>query len=276
MSKIPKVAKLPKPATKVGSEQVASVAHEELMRLVWENIDDIVSTRFSSLLKKVLDTVPTARTEYTRELKVSIGQLERQIGNSRLDPQTREKVQKYIPLCEAHAKNKLPEFDTNTVRIEVSETTLERPLVEVKGKPGDMREEQVGFIDIECRLRVPVRVNLTSPISNVIQSLDMVYLRHFPKSFNGTEKPDANWKVETEERILWIDIRPQLPPLGQLLRELKTLHAYDRHSLDGRPHAYIWVFTENVEPHIEKMLQQEHFLISDRAWLNRTLALRDE
>jgi hypothetical protein len=277
MSKIPKVAMLAKPATKVGSEQVATLAHEELMRLVWENIDVIVSTRLSSLCKKVVDTAPKAGNDYTSELKELIGQLERQVSNPRLDAKAREQVEKYIPLCQAHAKINPPKLDEDSVRIDISKTTLERPIVEIKGKPGALREEQVGFIDIECKLSVPVRVNLTSQIRDVIRALEWTHLLPFPKSFKGTEKPEAKWNIETEQRILWIDIRPQLPPVGQLIRELKTLRAYDGYSPTGQqPHAYIWVFTETVEPHIVKMLEQEHFLIFDRAWLKHALATDDE
>lgn len=269
MSKLPKVPKVPRPASKVSHEQASTEAHEMLLRLVWQHIDDLVSARFSSVPVRVLDEAPSAIAKHTEETTSIINALERHVKGDRLNAEIKSSIKHYIPLCMEYAKKAPPklEEDAEALQVTVENTTLERPIVETKGRRGEERTEQIGFIDLECQIRIPVRAEIDCGIPYSIRSFTSTYGSLFEDRLKkGDPFENPQWSIVTEQRLIWIDIRPELPAVGQLLRELKTLRTY------AGTRSFIWVFTEAVDPEIADMLHEEGFLISDRDWIENILA----
>ena len=234
---------------------------------MWQHIDDLVTARFAGLSKRVLDEAPSAIDKHTKETTSIIKALERHVKGDRLKAEVKNSIKPYIPLCMAYGKKAPPDLDEGVLQVIVENTTLEHPIVETKGRRGEERVEQIGFIDMECQIRIPVRAEITSGIPYSIRSFDSLYGSLFEERPVKDESiNDPQWSVVTEQRAVWIDIRPELPAVGQLLRELKTLRAY------AGTGSWIWVFTEFADPEIVDMLHQEGFLLSDRDWIDRILA----
>lgn len=65
------------------------------------------------------------------------------------------------------------------------------------------------------------------------------------------------------QKRAWIDVRVTDLPVGQLLRELKTLRSYAPYD------TLILVVMNKVDPDVRKMLGNEGFVAVSRAWLEK-------
>lgn len=152
--------------------------------------------------------------------------------------------------------------------IDVKSKTVEQIIYETKGRPGAEREEQIGFIDIECVVKYPYEISLASGLPYDLRELD-IHLRHY---WNDTTKLDEfeepTWEVSTTNETVWIDIRPDLPKLGQLLRELKTLRSY------APENSFICVVTSVADKQSIEILAAEGFILIPHEWLITALTSR--
>ena len=71
-----------------------------------------------------------------------------------------------------------------------------------------------------------------------------------------------HWSSTRNDRRLWIDVRPELGPLGQVLRELKVLRDYTPYNTD------IAVLCKDEDDLAEEILRNERFILIDEAYLS--------
>jgi len=112
------------------------------------------------------------------------------------------------------------------------------------------------YIDLEMGVSVP-QITLDSGIPYALVS--KAKTPHGDKEwkrshFGLSDKVDPpKWWLNEKHNILWIDVRPQLGPIGQLIRELKVLRDYTG------PDTIIAVVTEMSDEVSWLMLKNEGF-----------------
>ncbi len=89
------------------------------------------------------------------------------------------------------------------------------------------------YIDLQIRVEKTTSLTLSSgvPYSLVHQYFgddsEGNYLRSTidPKMLDFDGRVPPQWSVHTEEKVTWVDVRPDLSPIGEVMRELKALRA---------------------------------------------------
>lgn len=271
MSHIPKTPKMMQPVSKISCAQASTPGHDNLFRLVWENIDSMVAEKFSELRRKVISDVPQQIENHSEETASIILALKRNLNEPKLKPDTRKFIEHYLPLCVEYAQIVPPPFNdqAEALVILVENFILQKSIEEIKGRRGEERKEQIGFIDFECTIKVPARSCIENGIPYLVKSFrsehnsifEHAFDHQYPVVSDRDQLQAPQWRIYDEYHTIWIDIRPELPAVGQLLRELKVLRSH------SPTNSSIWVIADSVDSQLAMMLKAEGFLISDRSWI---------
>ena len=120
--------------------------------------------------------------------------------------------------------------------VEVMSSQLAKELTEERSA-GTSRahEETVGYIDIAARVKVPERLVLDPGLPGMLVKGEQEFWRDPLKliladqrrgeSIFGYRPQQPSWSCQKGESDVYIDVRVQAPPLGQLLREVRALQA---------------------------------------------------
>lgn len=251
MSILPKPKALPKPA---GSRKsvVSSPEHDELLLWTWANPDAISScfvvseTFFAERHSEAVEAYQNGLLETEMYLRAcctaSHCDYQEECG-----PFTKKlvKVADMFKACrEAFVP---PVFPTDTLAITVENRVFQYPL-------SDEKDNVIGFVDCLTELSVLDRCYLLSHTQ-----IGMLWTLS-PEELCAL-RPDAapEWSIKKKSRFIHLDVRHELPTVGQLVQELKTLREY----LDGESDG-ILIVVHSMDDSVRDILNSEKFRVFQR------------
>lgn len=293
MSNIPKPARLPKPKSTKGADPADTAEHAELLTLAWSNLDRIIARVFVPPVARIQADRQKAWDVYLRRLPKLIENARRHAAHRRADAvqgDPRGELEEGARLLDqaaarlsAFQKAPPPVCPPAALQPSYEGAELAFPLTVWKGRPSDLQETIVGFVDISCQVHLPAvgELCLFGAIPHVLEdgACPSNYgfpllgdpspsaAQHFPlrdlASLAEVELPTLH--MSPDDYIFWVDIRPTEGPVGQMLRELKSLRSY------APKNVIILVLMNEVSPTTAAMLQQEHFLVMTKRSLLEAL-----
>lgn len=260
MSKTPKPATLPKPKKLTKTSDVSTFEHEDLLSLVWSKLDMLLVKLFLPKEKDWLDMQEKQIPEYLEKLGYAVTRA-REFAVICSDDERGSALTQMADQFDLLQKKPLPELLAETKTLKLVKSEIERPItVEKGGYPS--REEVVGYIDIAANVHTPVGLTACTGAPDYLTEgyaswKDSEWAKNKLTLGVIQDKPlePPSWSVSAEERDLWIDVRTSDVPVGQLIRELKTLREYLPRN------AMLLVVFQALDADKFQMLQHEGFLI---------------
>jgi len=260
MSQIPAPPVIPKPKALFKSNDAATAAHDALLRLVWRNLEGIMGHVFSKARSDFEDDFQDAIEAYLRTTAAAAERVRKYADG------TVEGLALAERLSSVDAKF-VPPVPDELFDATVSHKTLAAPVIEYKTVAGMHRETQVGFVDIECQVDIPDRIKVDGklPWALALSNGILVSGDRLARQFVDDEMKIApqvpHWEMKRDEVSVWIDVRVTLPPLGQLLRELKTLRRYAT-----KPTVF-FVAMPSIDRETVAVLKSENFNALSAEWM---------
>lgn len=276
MSKIPAPVSIPKPKSVTKTADAKTAEHGMLLQLAWEKLPLVADEffGFGSNSEALANAKATAIAEFDRRIGEVSSALQRMNGSTTDQREVKALCRHLEALRKAATGVELPQTKTG-----VEHVVIEAPIAEAKEPAWGQKakEKLVGFVDLSCTVQIRKELYLgfedTDPISQALRGIasrfpfsdePAQYAPALLKAYAGNPGPLPlpTWFTWTTDIPLWIDIRATATPVGQLLRELKTLRGYAPMQteilviadLDGRDSAL-------------QMLNDEGFHVGTRFWL---------
>lgn len=272
MSRIPTPANGPKTPSISRSKDAATAEHAELLALTWRKLEAVARRLFSMKEERAKEQQHLAeeryrsRAEYaSRWALTKAAEYENEVGPALKD------------LGNAVAtisKKKIVPPDPASFLPEVIDPELEAPIHEEKGPWNNRRREQIGFIDIACDIRQAKELSLSEKLPWCLEKEepshhDSLLRRAMNQRENRLTLPTIRqsqptppeWSMSHLTSSVWIDVRVSVTPIGQLLRELKTLREI------APSGTLVMVVVENMPPETINMLLHEGFIAITKEFL---------
>lgn len=256
MSKIPTPTKIPKVNNSSLSKDFADADHEQLLRKIWKDLDSIAKNYFS-LSKKSWDKAVQEKTKKFREdielaasTAISLSKRDKYIS-------VKTELQDISDRLTKRLDKPLPVPNPELWTVEV----IERSLVEeIFAEPTGYTQKQakvVGFVDISATVTASTGLELDDGIPFELSGEESEFAEQLrtPQDFASLAREafdNQSWRFSARTTKLWIDVRTQAVPAGQLLRELKTLRSYS-------DDAEVLVAMKVADKQLIEMLRHEGF-----------------
>lgn len=246
MSKIPKTPILKQPASQSKIVDANSVQHEDLLKLCWRKLDALVDTLFSPKEEEINERKAKEIGEF--EAQWSIGaQIARERAAESDNAEIKLHYSRIAQEVEAILGKPVAEIDQADTKAKIVKRTLEREIFEEKGRGFSTRKEVVGFVDIEVEISTPHSLDLSHSLPDYLEKADASVTSRLraialarQAGVSREQDPDKvelyrikgysprhpAWSSFNKHATYWIDVRTTPKPIGQLLRELKTLRDY--------------------------------------------------
>lgn len=270
MSQIPVPPALPKPKSLSKNNDAATAEHDALLRRIWRNVDAIIAALFSKKRADFESSLQYQIESYLQKLESAAERARRLASDSEVDEEFRREAAAFAERLTKVTDRLIPQAADELFEVKVDSRSLAAPLIERKTVAGNMRATHVGFVDMECSIRIPSRVELDPNLPWAFTSSSAYALckaGEFSTSFSSNELakgPEAPyWKVEHDRADVWIDVRVTPLPLGQLMRELKTLRGY------GDRDTIVFVAMPSIDAETEAFLRAESFFPITAQWLSK-------
>jgi hypothetical protein len=257
MSKIPPPAKLATASTRAGTTKTDSAEHTRLLTLLWSNFDAIIRHLFLIDPAQAPDLTSSSVEKYRNDLAKAIANC-RRYQKEPTDQAAGRALARLLNTMGTFRDQEPPAVDPTLLEATVLKRTLAHPLMQDRGHGKPLK--QVGFVDAWARVGVPKGVSLSHEPLLFHHLVDCFYLdeEHQPsaRDLEGGVLAPPTWRAVTEDVDVMFDIRTTVPPIGQWLRELKTLDAL------GDPHLTV-VVVDQIDEVRRHMLEHEGFLVLD-------------
>lgn len=283
MSKIPPPKTIPSPKSVSDKKAASTREHEDLLLLFWQNRDAIADIIYSPDEDRFDATLKRLWRKYQDKLMA----VSETVAGFAASGQSAEGVLPDWSRLQHHlkvlAKGKMPPLPYDSILSTISEAHLAHELTVQKPLRDDRwrtRTEVVGFVDAYCVINALMinRLGFDSDLSGLPTSSDTsrwamgrwanaanegITPPSWPESVGN---PDSHCYLQYG---LAVDVRPQLPPIGQLLRELKTLQEYLPTKIGALPlgTSHVMVVTNEASADIQNVLKHEGFMILTRGWI---------
>lgn len=277
MSKVPPPVSLPKPKSVTRASDVKTTEHGRLLQLVWEDLPSVVDEFFgfassSEALAEAKASAIAKFDEHVGSLSGALKKLEssQEHHDDRLAIKTL--CRQLDGLRKAAAGLELP-----PVKPGVENVVIEAVVTETKGSAWDPITKEIGFVDLSCTVQsrkdLYLSVEETGALSKALRSMTSLFpfsddadrqAAALLKAYRSNPEPlpPPAWFTLTRDIPLWVDIRATPTPVGQLLRELKTLRGY----APPRTEILVIIDLDGRDPVIE-MLNDEGFHVGTTFWL---------
>jgi len=270
MSRIPAPPTLPKPKSLSKINDAATAEHDALLRRVWRNVDAIFATIFSKKRTDFDSSVQYEISSYLSEAANAAERARKLACDEDVPEACRREAAAFGDRLSSVTDQFVPPPTDELFEVRVDARALAAPLIERKTVAGNERETHVGFVDVECEVSIPSRIKLDPNLPLAFSSSSAYALWsawEFGTGFSSDELakgPEAPyWKMEHDRADVWIDVRITPLPLGQLMRELKTLRGYgDRETL-------VFVAMPFIDAETEMFLKAENFFPITAEWLTK-------
>lgn len=271
MSDLPTAPRLPRPVGHSKSAPYTSDEHGELLHFVWKNLDLLARLLLPPLTsKEIKKQVAAARTGWQKEradaLKIANGMLAARhlpgrhafFRSSELSVAEHEQAMRvaltdYVKRLEQCST--VPPSPAWAIGPAIDARHLAKPI----HQNGFTEGKRVGYIDIEMTAHALREIQLRSNVPGVLRtSARGDPAAQYIGESEFEQAVELKWVQLGEHPTFWVDIRPELPPAGQLLRELKTL-------LEHAPTREVRVaLVTNADSESESMLRHEGFALITR------------
>jgi hypothetical protein len=268
MSQIPAPPSLPKPKSLSKNNDAATAEHDALLRRVLRNLDDTVGRAFKKKTRSEFESDFSSEVErYLRESAEAATRV-RKLADASKDEATR--------IAGASLADRLSSLDKHFVHAPADELfatsvirrTVAAPVIEYKTVSGRERATQVGFVDIECTVGVPDRLKLIGRLpwqltlpGGLLRSRGDLSSSVSAEVLAGTPEAPV-WEIEHINITVWIDVRVRELPLGQLMREVKTLRSYAEEDV------VVFVVMKTIDAEAAAWLNAEGFRGFSEEWMN--------
>lgn len=262
MSQLPAPPVLPKPKSMSKVNDAATAAHDALLRLVWRNLDGIMVRIFSKASSDFEAYFSDAIETYLGMISTAAERVHQHANGSAEGLALAER------LLSVDAKF-VPSVPDELFAATVSHKTLAAPVIEYKAVSGTRRATQVGFVDIECQVGIPDRIKIDNnlPWALALSHGALLSGGRLERRFvddDMRKTPEApRWEMEREMANVWIDVRVTIPPLGQLLRELKNLRNY------ATGPRLVIVVLPAIDSETASCLKSEDFVALSAEWIKK-------
>jgi hypothetical protein len=208
-----------------------------------------------------------ARLRFQLRLRKAKDQLRATAENP---PQGLDPAQLYAAVAQLE-RVRLPDFDKAELQTIVDHAKVQVPIPADRHAPL-VSNKLAGFVDLVCTVYVASRVDLwfsaaedeDFPLFEGGSAFDTSFpcepddqkILKLMADHDG-ELPAPDWLVDLPAKTVWVDIRPEVPPVGQLLQELKTLQ-----QLAGPYTAVLVLFGGAVSSPVRGMLRSEGFSVA--------------
>ena len=266
MSKVPSPPRLPA-AKSLSKRATASQEHDRLLRLVWDKVDLLASVFYATNGERLAARErDAADAEHRRDVASALEQARSWVklcGSGEMG----EALASLVEQLKFAKKRGVPKLKPELWWPRVESKRLAAPicsdLVTGSGRT-------VGYIDVEVRMQVTRSIRFHSGVPHWLTRGDdaerEARAKRAPAADAATIRADgpkaASWSAFRHERRLWIDVRPSLAPIGQLLRELKVLRQYAPVESD-----IVVVYTEDDAQGVD-MLEHEGFVTLSESEIN--------
>lgn len=240
MSAIPKPASLPAPKALNGVKDYQATEHEQLLRTVWSKIDAgverLIGWGWPKACEHSRNGIAAFEASCVKAAETLTGMAER-CEDEALRAQVlavRERLE------DAELSSKVARWGKDLLKTEVTEKHLAFGLVEER-QAGTVRahEEVVGYVDMALKVSVPevMRLKHSLPACLTREGHEVVWRDPLKAIMTDPKKAEVilgfqpevpGWVCERKTATVWVDVRVQTPPLGQLLREVRVLQSFDR------------------------------------------------
>lgn len=266
MSKHPPTVKLPKPAGHSAAAEYLSFEHDALLRLAWGALD-CLAQRLALTRREFEEQVAACTKTWNAEKKAALkrarvlldaadwGEMGQGVfwenQPEQIHPALREAAQSSFDALKTLELPSTPDCDLTPV---ISERHLAKAITHDPRTGASVKT--VGYIDIELAVEAVREINLTAGIPTAFLAEDVLSDRTITASHFALSEPE--WDINKVHQRVWVDIRPVLPPVGELLRQLKTLDEF------GDDDTTIVVLTEQAVAEVASMLAHEGHLLLAR------------
>ncbi len=276
MSKIPKTPILKQPASQSKIVDANSVQHEDLLKLCWRKLDALVDKLFSPNEEEIHEKKSKEIGEFEAQWNIG-AQIARERAAASDNAEIKLHYSRIAQESEAILGKPVAEVEKAVNQAKIEKRTLEREIFAEKGRGFSTRNEVVGFVDIEVEVAIPHSLDLSPSLPRFLEKAD-ASVTSLLRSIAIARQADASreqepdkveldrikdysprhptWTSFNKHATYWIDVRTTPKPIGQLLRELKTLR-------DFAPEGVI-VVMESVGPEELCMLENENFAVLTR------------
>ncbi len=236
MSQLPKPAVLPVAKSYQGNKDFQCQEHEAMLRVVWGKLGVGLERLFGWRGAKSREQGKAAIDQFDANVKEAKGTLSSMIERCE-DAEVRAKLTATLDrLIEADLMSQVSPWPKTVASVELLERELAKELTEERSA-GTVRahEETVGYIDIASKVKLPEKLVLSSRFPSMLVRNAEEYWRDPLKLIVGDQRRGESifsfvpelptWSCNKRDSEIYVDVRTQVPPLGQLLREVKALQA---------------------------------------------------
>jgi hypothetical protein len=267
MSKAPKPpARLPAPKS-LSKRAAATEEHDRLLRAVWANLDALALALYIGNGRKIAAAAEAKAKLHKKQLATALAEAKSWLKASD-DDQSRAALLSIADQLSFAQKTGVPTLPTDLYIPEVVRKILEAP---ISRDPVHGSGPTVGYIDVEVILSLASSISLDDGIPYWLTPREKETAEqrdrrrahaHLLESHQSGVKA-ASWNSGRVNHRLWIDVRPELGSMGQLLRELKVIRDFAPFDTD-----IAVVFRETDKQAVE-MLRNEGFIPLDESVLAR-------
>lgn len=228
MSKAPAPERLPAPKS-ISKRAASNAEHDRLLRLVWDKLDAVVMAVYLEPARRFAADAVTKADDYPREVEWALQEAKswlKECGGGEVSASLKTVVEQLSFAKRAGLPELLPE--------------VYLPVVESKDLAAPIHDDTssgqklVGYIDAQVRMNTVRSIYFKSGIPHWLRARKNETREERNQRRADFRAVDANrygvepasWSGMREKQFLWIDVRPQLMPIGQIMRELKVLRSY--------------------------------------------------
>jgi len=231
-----------------------SEAHGELLEWAYDNAVQLVGAKSPA----AFDASKVA-ADMREKIEKRIARIDEVSKGAAAQPYLAGLQEARAQLLATLEEGAFPAWDAKLASPSLASRQIALPVSEAKaGRYGYADPKVVGYVDLAVTMKVPASLSLGSP-----------FLDRFPcqrkddalreiVDLTKVDVSDLAWEVLDASVTTWIDVRPALPPVGQLVRELKVMQAYAGFDVE------IYVVTETASGIVREVLASEGFGLVER------------
>lgn len=236
MSQLPKPTVLPMAKSFQGNRDFQAAEHEAALRVVWSRLDVGVERLFGWRGAKSREQGKAATEQFEQVItaaKEALGSMAERCESAEVKGKLMEALGRLVA---ADLVSQVAPWPKNVAAVEVTKRELAKELTEERSA-GTSRAhvETVGYIDIAAEVKLPERLVLESRLPPMLvkdsrgfwcDPLKLIVSDpRRGESIFSYEPSLPRWFCHKRDAHVYVDVRVQTPPLGQLLREVKALQA---------------------------------------------------
>lgn len=275
MSELPKPAAVPRPASGAcPGRDFQSEEHDVLLRAVWKKLDCGLERLLGWKGARLREESQATLAAFASQLQSVASVLESVAGRCGDGDMQSWLLQTRDRVAASSVCQEIGSYPRNIAATEIAKRELAKELVEERqARTARAHEEVVGYVDIAAEVLVPAKLCLKGNIPPWLirdddeqqqpwrDPLKLIRQEAAKLEELRTLTPTAPaWGCKKDLRRVWVDVRVNAVPLGQMLREVKVLQAL------GDNKVKVILVLPAVDNEMEAMLANEKVIATTHEW----------